>query len=113
MENHLAAQGFSIIDPDQQSVTEIAASLSGARIVVSVEGSQMAPAIYAIADGGALCLIQPPYRFNNVFKDYADCLGLHYGFTVGSEVTGGFIVEIAALQRTIAKLDALSSRVEI
>ena len=104
VESYLESQGFVIVDPDRLSAAEIAASIVGASVVVGVEGSHMAHAIYAVREGGALCMMQPPYRFNNVFKDYADCLAFAYSFTVGTEVSGGFTVDLGDLERVITKV---------
>jgi len=49
----------------------------------------------------AFALLQPPDRFNNVFKDYTDCLGLNYSFVVGHPVAGGFEIRIEDLVRTL------------
>lgn len=107
VENYLTTQGFHIVDPDQLSSREIAAAISGARVVVSIEGSHMMHALYAMGDGATLCLIQPPYRFNNVMKEYADCMGLRYGFTVATENAEGFTAPLDRLKRILDRLDVI------
>ncbi|MHB1677805.1 MAG: glycosyltransferase 61 family protein [Sulfuriferula sp.] len=104
LEQFLIAQGFHIVDPDKLSSLEIANVTLGAKIVLAVEGSHMAHALYSIADEGIMCILQPPYRFNNVFKDYTDCLGLRYAFVIGVEVEGGFIINTDDLKRLLDKL---------
>jgi hypothetical protein len=79
-------------------------AVTGARLVVGVEGSHMLHALYAICDGGSVCLMQPPNRFNNVMKDYADCLNLQYGFTIGLQEADGFTIEVEKLKRVLDKL---------
>jgi capsular polysaccharide biosynthesis protein len=105
IEGFLESQGFLIVDPDHQSASQIAESIAGARLIVGVEGSHMAHALYSVRDNGAFCILQPPNRFTNVFKDYADCLDLRYGFTTGVEVAGGFVVDIEHLKRIVDRID--------
>jgi hypothetical protein len=104
VEAFLGSQGFVTLDLDQCSVSQIAAAILDAAIVVGTEGSHMAHALYPIRDHGALCIMQPPDCFTNVFKDYSDCLGLWYGFTVGVRCPGGFSIQIRDLERIIDKL---------
>lgn len=107
VEDYLTTQGFHIVDPDQLSSSEIASAIAGARVVVSIEGSHMLHALYAMGDGATLCLIQPPYRFNNVMKEYMDCMGLRYGFTVATENAEGFAAPLDRLKRILDRLDVL------
>jgi hypothetical protein len=105
IESLLAAQGFAIVDPDQSSSEELCRQLRGAKVVVGTEGSHLAHVIYTMADDGVICALQPPYRFNNVYKDYADCVGMRYSFVVGLPVDGGFLIPPADLARTLEKID--------
>jgi hypothetical protein len=103
VENYLRSQGFAILDPERESAAQMASGLAGAALVVGVEGSHLVPAVYT-AD--AICVIQPPNRFNNVIKDYTDCLGMRYAFTVGTAVSGGYSVELDRLKKIIDRLNA-------
>jgi len=102
----LASQGFSIIDPDTLSAQQIAAGLAGARLIVGVEGSHMLHAMYTMADDARLCIMQPPYRFYNVIKSYADALNMRYGFTVGDAHPEGFTIRTANLMEVLGRLDS-------
>ena len=97
----LRNQGFIIIDPQKMSVRDIIAKTLGANVVVSVEGSQLIHGLFTLSPSGTMLTLQPPYRFNNVFKDYTDCLGLKYAFVVGQQVTNGFEISIEDLARTL------------
>jgi len=97
----LSSQGFVIVDPQKMSVDEILFETLGAEIVVGVEGSQLAHGLFPLGAAGTILTLQPPDRFNNVFKDYTDCLGLNYSFVVGNPVTGGFEIRIEDLARTL------------
>lgn len=99
--DYLKSIGFKIINPEQQSVKEIIEAISGARIVVGVEGSQLAHALFPMAQEGTLLVLQPPYRFNNVHKDYTDCMNLKYAFMVGDACDGGFNISMDNLKKTL------------
>jgi hypothetical protein len=47
-----------------------------------------------------ICL-QPPARFNNSYKDQADCLDLVYGFVVGLPDGQDFVVPPDDVERTL------------
>jgi len=97
----LSSHGFIIVDPQRLSVNEILFETLGAEIIVGVEGSQLAHGLFALRAAGTILTLQPPNRFNNVFKDYTDCLGLNYSFVVGNPVAGGFEIRIEDLVRTL------------
>lgn len=97
----LASRGFEVVDPATTGAEEIVATLSGARIAVGVEGSALAHAFLTLADGGAMLAIQPPFRFNNVWKDFTDLMAMRYGFVVGQAEGAGFLADPDELLRTI------------
>ncbi len=106
IEQLLLAQGFSIINPETSSVHEIVSALLDARLVVGLEGSQMLHAFYAMSETGGLCVLQPPNRFNNVLKNYTDCLGIRYGFVTGKADAGGFNINPNELMKVLDKIDS-------
>jgi capsular polysaccharide biosynthesis protein len=102
IEARLSRRGFAIVDAEAKTVGEILAICAGTRAVVGVEGSQMAHALLGLAaPGGTIVALQLPWRFNNLFKDVADCLGFRYAFVVGARDTGGFRVDPGELERTL------------
>jgi capsular polysaccharide biosynthesis protein len=105
VERYLAGQGFTIIDPTSLSAREIAARSLDAKIVVGVEGSHLAHALYTMADGAAFLVLQPPNRFSLVHKEFADRLGMRYAFLVGDPSAAGFSIRLGDLE---AMLDRLS-----
>jgi len=105
----LASRGFLIVDPEKKTPEEIAQLINGARIAISVEGSHMVHGFLNLAEGGTICQIQPPYRFNNLFKDYTDCLDMKYAFTVGVASEGGFTLSIPELERFLDRVESTSS----
>ena len=96
----------AVVDPDTMSAQEIARISNGARLVVGLEGSHLAHSIYPIADAGTLLVLQPPLRFNNVYKDLSDAMGLNYAFLVGEPAAGGFTVDLDRLGRLLDRVGA-------
>jgi len=98
----LKRNNFDIVDPERHSVEEII-SKCRVDILIGVEGSQLAHFNYAGNDNGAIITLQPPNRFNNVYKDYADCVEMTYGFVVGNiGKSGGFTIDISRLEKIIS-----------
>jgi hypothetical protein len=105
IEQWLAAQGFVIVDPEALTPPEIARRIQGARLVFGVEGSHMAHGLFTLADGGTMCMLQPPDRFNNWYKDFTDCLGLRYGFVICDPVEDGFHLDMDRLKQFLDKVN--------
>ncbi len=105
LESTLADHGFLIFDPMKCTARESVEQLLGAKLVVGVEGSHLNHALYTMAEGGALCVLQPPTRFTNINKDFADSMGLRYAFMTGTEVNGGFIIEPDRLERLLTMVE--------
>ena len=105
IERVLLSQGFRILDPEHSTVHEIVEATRGARIVVGLEGSHMLHCVYTMARNGGICVLQPPYRFNNVLKNYSDCLGITYGFVTGRACEGGFSVDPGELLLVLDRID--------
>lgn len=89
----LTTQGFDILDLNRLDASEIARRSLDARIVVGVEGSHLSHAIYSMADAGAFLVIQPPDRFALPYKEFADRMGMTFGFVVAHPAEGGFAVD--------------------
>lgn len=105
VERFLVSRGGLVVDPDELSSEEIVRQIMGAKLVIGTEGSHMAHAAYTMADDSVLCVLQPPDRFNNVFKDYVDCLDQRYAFVVGAPAEEGFRVEPDEIDRTLALIE--------
>lgn len=98
---YLQSIGYKVVDPERQSAGEIIEAISGASVVVGIEGSQLAHGLFSMAPSGTLLVLQPPYLFNNVHKDYTDCLDLNYAFVVGDACEGGFSISMDDLKKTL------------
>jgi hypothetical protein len=99
------ARGFAVLHPPEHSAEELLAACWGARIVLGVEGSHMVHGLLAMKDGGTVCALMPPFRFNTILKDWSDAIGLRYAFMVGEAHGDGFRVD---LRRLTALLDRIS-----
>jgi Glycosyltransferase 61 len=102
VEARLIRRGFAVVDAERSSVSEIVSACAGTNAVVAVEGSQMVHALLGLpARTGTVLALQPPWRFNNLFKDVADILGFQYALLVGARGPGGFRVDPDELERTL------------
>jgi hypothetical protein len=96
--------GFKVLNPGNESMETVRAAVANADLVVGVEGSQLSHGILGAAPGGAMLVLQPPFRFNNAFKERCDLLGITYAFIVGHAAEGGFTVDLNALARLIDRV---------
>lgn len=106
LEATLRQRGFTVIDPMKMSALEIARLSMGARLVVSIEGSQISHAQFAMADDAALVVLQPPNRFCLQYKEYTDAMGMRFGFVVCDPAEDGFKVDIDELLRLLDRIEA-------
>jgi hypothetical protein len=109
-ESYLRAQGFTIVEPEQLTPSELVEQTIGAEVVIGVEGSQIPHALLTMADRGVLCCLQPPYRFANTCKGYTDCLDMRYAMLVGYAAPGGFHIDLNDLGRLLEKIDTELAR---
>lgn len=100
IEDRLLKEGFEVVDPSRLSAPEIIRKICGATLICSVEGSGLAHGFLSMAPKGAILAIQPPYRFNNIWKDYADAMDMRYGFVVGEGSESTFSVSPDEILKT-------------
>jgi hypothetical protein len=106
LESLLAKRGFEIVDPATLTAHEVAQACAGARIALSVEGSQLTHAFLVMADRGGIVAMIPPYRYINHYKDLTDCIRtMRYGSITGTAVEGGFRVDPEELLRLIDRVE--------
>lgn len=101
----LMRRGAVIVQAETLSVPQLITELLGARIIISVEGSQISHALFTLSDEGGILVIQPPDRFFNSHMDWAHALGMRYGVVVGEQRELGFYLPIDDLLRTIDLVD--------
>jgi capsular polysaccharide biosynthesis protein len=99
--NALIKESITAIRAETLSVAELIHQLAGARIIISVEGSQLSHALFNLQDRGAVLVLQPPDRFFNSHFDWARALGMHYGLVVGIDDENGFRIPVGDVLRTL------------
>ncbi len=102
----LESRGVMIVSAEQMSIKSMLAKILGARMIISIEGSQISHALYSLREGGSVLAIQPPDRFFNSHMDWLRVLDMHYGIVVGQGLGGQFHVDINELLHTIDLMDA-------
>jgi hypothetical protein len=105
MAEYFLKLGFKVINPGLSSFQAVIEAVAGAKIVVGVEGSQLVHGLFGMASGGAMLIIQPPFRFNNAFKEKCDLLGLTYSFLIAHQISDGFVVHMDQLDRALERID--------
>lgn len=78
----LEAQGFKTIDVAASSAEEVIAACSGASVVVSVEGSHLAPLLYLMRDFGTMVILNPPYQVQTTVATVALFCGIASGMFI-------------------------------
>jgi hypothetical protein len=99
----LRARGLRILEPQALALPDLLAQLSGSRLVVGVEGSQLAHGFHCLSEPGAMVVLQPPDRFGLSDKDRCDRKGLRYAFSIGVPEGEGFRIELASLEKVLEK----------
>lgn len=99
--NFMLKIGGTIISPEKDTAKDIIENLLDAKLVIGIEGSHLANALLSMPEHGCLLVIQPPNRFNNIFKDYCDVTYRKYAFTIGDSISGRTHQNITHLQKMI------------
>jgi capsular polysaccharide biosynthesis protein len=97
----LAHRGVRIIHPMNLSVDELIRFSLNARVAIGVEGSHLIHSLLTLRPGGTLLILQPPYRFSTILKDYTDALDLRFAFVLGEPSGSGFVIDTDRLARTL------------
>ncbi|TDD94738.1 glycosyltransferase family 61 protein [Flavobacterium cellulosilyticum] len=93
--------GFRIVDVTTQTATEIISACVGAKILIGIEGSQMAHGFVVLQPGASVIMLQPPYRFVGAMKVITDMEDINYGFIVGIPKEQGFYINFEEVERTM------------
>ncbi|HRO14337.1 MAG TPA: glycosyltransferase family 61 protein [Paracoccus sp. (in: a-proteobacteria)] len=93
--------GFRVVEPEQATVDELVAACSGARVIVGVEGSQLAHGLAVMPDHAALLTLQPPDRVTIALKLMTDRRNQRFAAVIGERAEGGFTVPAADVRRTL------------
>jgi capsular polysaccharide biosynthesis protein len=97
----LSLLGIKILHVEHDPIDTIVQTIRTARILITLEGSHGAHALCALPQGSGLLELVPPERFCTRHKEWADAVGLDYGFLVGTKREQGFDFPIDDLLRTL------------
>lgn len=97
----VTARGFRVIDPMTSKPSELITACQDARVLIGNEGSQLAHAFLPMDHTGTIFTLQPPFKFDNFWRDRSDCVGGRYALMIGNEVEGGFKVDLNRLDRML------------
>lgn len=97
----LAQHGFEIIDLATTSFHDRIRRLSTAPVVVTISGSHVAHAHFALPLGAGLVTLNPSDAFTMVHRGYANAMGLRFGCVVAEPSPDGYVVSADDLLRTI------------
>lgn len=97
----LTSHGFIVADLDSESLDRILAKLVNAKIVVSLEGSQIAHCCYALPDKSGLIVLQPADRFVALHRTWADLMSVRFGFVVGDKHEHGYFFSPSEIMQTV------------
>ena len=106
----LIKRGFVVVDVGSDELEHIIGTLLKARLVVSLEGSHVSHCTYTIPESSGLLILQPSNEFSAVHRDWAESLGVKFGFVVGSVVDHGYHFSVLDILRTIDLMLKLSAR---
>lgn len=90
--DRLAGLGYAICDVTDP-LPDLLGTLAGARVVVTMEGSQWVHAHYGAAIGALIVIVNPADRFNNIAADMAPALDQRIATIVAPRDGGGYRVD--------------------
>lgn len=93
--------GFHTLYVDRDDADRMAEAAGAARMVVGVEGSQLAHGVIAMPAGGTVLTLQPADRVTTSLKLLTDCWRQQYAMVVGPGTARGYRVEWDQLRRTL------------
>jgi capsular polysaccharide biosynthesis protein len=96
----LSQRGFEIVELTSD-FTDRYQKLAEAPFVVSIDGSHLNQAQFAMKRGSGLISLIPSDRFTMIHRGVANAMGLRYGFVVVEPSDGGYAVSIYELLKTI------------
>lgn len=99
----LASLGVRIVD-GSSPISEVLGQVLDADIIVGLEGSQLAHAVLVLKEGGALIVLQSPFRFYNPHYEWVRLLEMNYGTVVGTVAEDGFTVNFDDVARMIDRM---------
>jgi glycosyl transferase family 61 len=97
----LLRRGFVVADVETQTLESLLATLIGARLVVSMEGSQLSHFAPSVGKKSGILVLQPADRFASIHRGWSMSLGVQFGFVVGAASPSGYIFSNLEIERTL------------
>ena len=97
----LIKRGFVVVDIASDSLDHTIETLMKAKIVVSMEGGHIAHCVFACPENSGLLVLQPPDRFSAIHRGWSECLGVTFGFVVGTVGDSGYFFSVREILLTI------------
>ena len=106
----LAREGFQLVDTSTAGVDEIVKRCGGASLVVSVDGSHAAPALYLAREGAVFLTLYPPSRVSVIMPQLGTFFGLQAAMFVGEAVSDAPSVFRIDPDELLSFVDQISGR---
>lgn len=101
IESVLSEYGFHFLEPEHMTLDALVASMMDARLVVGIEGSQLAHMLPTARDGAILLTLQRPDRFDTPLKLWIENIGMRWGFLIGHPSANGYRIDRDELRRCL------------
>lgn len=96
-----ANRGFTVIDPMQSSLEEIARICGSAEVVAGVEGSHLVHGLMLMPPEARLFVVQPPARVVSVLKIVTDRQEQDFLQVIGEGTNEAFRADVEEIERTL------------
>lgn len=96
-----ANRGFTVIDPTQSSLEEIARACGGAEVVAGVEGSHLVHGLMLMPPEARLLVVQPPARAVSFLKMITDRQEQDFLQVIGEGTNEAFRADVEDIERTL------------
>lgn len=96
----LVQHGFEILDVTSD-LTTIIRVLRAAKLVVSMEGSNINHFNFCAASDCTLIVLQPADRFTAFHRHWAECVGVRFGFVVGTRHGNRYAFSSSEILKTV------------
>jgi hypothetical protein len=96
-----ANRGFTVIDPMQSSLEEIARACGGAEVVAGIEGSHLVHGLMLMPPEARLLVVQPPARAVSVLKMVTDRQEQDFLQVIGEGTNEAFRADVEEIERTL------------
>lgn len=97
----LSLRGFAIVDLQDMDLAQRYRQLAQAPVVVSMDGSHVIHALFAMPQGAGLIALIPADRFTMVLRGYASAMNIGFGCVVAEPSAQGYVVNADDIMRTI------------